>query len=162
LSKTTNLYFCNRMSRRFTTSVGLMTAAIIVIAAFQIYWLNVKIEEEKKTLRFRTNVLFRESVFDLQSSKLKIDSSAKCRVGFPPDIARFADIVRKRLSDSLLPAPPGNRNSIITLERPIDRFPMNDSASGPKYRWGGRFFEFLKGIDSLQDSLKMSDIYSTY
>lgn len=149
------------MNRKFRISVGLMTAAILVIAAFQIYWLNVKMEEEKRTLRFRTNILFRESVFELQSSKLKIDSSAKWRVGFPPDIARFADVVRKKLSDSLYPLP-RNRNSIITLERSSDRLPFPDSMPRTGYRSGRRFFEFLLGIDSLQDSLKVLDISNEY
>lgn len=150
------------MNRKFRMSVGLMIAAILVIAAFQIYWLSIKVTEEKRTLRFRTNMLFRESVFELQSSKLKIDSSAKWRTGFPPDIARFADVVRKKLSDSLYPLPPRNRNSIITLERSPDGPPFTDSMPRPGYRSGGRFFEFLLGIDSLQDSLKVLDISNEY
>ena len=149
------------MTRKFSLSVGLMTAAIVLIAAFQIYWLTIKVEEEKRILRIRTNILFRESVFDLQTSRLKIDSAAKLRIGFPPDVARFADVVRKKLSDSLFPIPPQNRNVFITLERPVDTAPK-DSVPGNSFRSGGRFFQFLVGIDSLQDSLRVADIEAAF
>ncbi|HRO48045.1 HAMP domain-containing sensor histidine kinase [Agriterribacter sp.] len=150
------------MTRKFSISVSLMVAAIILIAAFQVYWIVIKINEEKRTLRFRTNVIFRESVFDLQSSKLKLDSTTRLRYGLPPDIARFTDMVRKRLSDSsaAMPSQP-TRNSIITVERPAG-VPADDSLLRRSYKAGGRFFEFLIGIDSLQDSLRVTDIREAY
>lgn len=151
------------MKRKFIISVGLMVAAIIVIAAFQVYWIMIKIEEEKRILRFRTNVIFRESVFDLQSSKLKLDSTTRLRYGLPPDIARFTDMVRKHLSDSSynIPSQPSTRNSILTVERPAGT-PANDSVSRRSFKSGGRFFEFLIGIDSLQDSLRVYEIRAAY
>ncbi|MCC6290178.1 MAG: HAMP domain-containing histidine kinase [Chitinophagaceae bacterium] len=150
------------MKKTFITSLGLMIAAILLITAFQVYWLSMKVEEERRTLRFRTNALFRESVFELQSSKLKIDSSAKWMVGYPPGVARFADVVRRRISDSLMPALPENKNSIITLERPPGTPPSPDSSSRIPYRAGDRYFEVLMGIDSLQDSLHITDIKTVF
>ena len=150
------------MKTTFSTSVGLMIAAIVLITAFQIYWLNMKVEEERKNLRYRTGTLFRESVFELQSSKLKIDSSARWRTGYPPGVARFAEVIRKHISDSLMPPHPENRNSIITLERPPGSMPPPDSVNRIPYRSGGRFFEVLIGIDSLQDSLSVADIQTVY
>lgn len=150
------------MKKTFSTSLGLMIAAIVLITAFQIYWLNMKVEEEKRTLRFRTNALFRESVFELQSSKLKIDSSAKWMIGYPPGVARFADVVRKRVSDSLMPLGRENRNSIITLERPLGAPPSHDQNARIQYRAGERYFEILMGIDSLQDSLRIHDICTVF
>lgn len=139
-----------------------MTAAIILIAAFQVYWIVIKINEEKRVLRFRTNIIFRESVFDLQSSKLKLDSTARLRYGLPPDIARFADMIRKRISDSLNNTPSySTRNSIITVERPASSL-NDDSLLRRSYKAGGRFFEFLIGIDALQDSLRVTDIREAY
>ncbi|MCO5235751.1 MAG: HAMP domain-containing histidine kinase [Chitinophagaceae bacterium] len=149
------------MSRKFYTSVGLMVAAILLVAAFQIYWIVMKVNEEKRILRFRTNIIFRESVFDLQSSKLRLDSTIRLRYGLPPDIARFADMVRQRISDSLNgKSTQSTRNSIITVERPANT--VDDSLLRRTYRAGGRFFEFLIAIDSLQDSLRVRDIRDTY
>jgi two-component system phosphate regulon sensor histidine kinase PhoR len=139
------------MNRKFSISVGLMVAAIVLIAAFQVYWIVIKINEEKRVLRFRTNVIFRESVFDLQSSKLKLDSTTRLRYGLPPDIARFTETIRKRMSDSLYNIPPQpTRNSIITVERSAGSMP-DDTRLRRSYKAGGRFFEFLIGIDYLQD-----------
>ncbi|HRP55115.1 HAMP domain-containing sensor histidine kinase [Agriterribacter sp.] len=150
------------MNRKFSISVGLMVAAIALIAAFQVYWIVIKVNEEKRVLRFRTNVIFRESVFDLQASKLKLDSSSRLRYGLPPDIARFTETIRKRMSDSFYTVPPQpTRNSIITVERPAGSAP-DDTALRRSYRAGGRFFEFLIGIDSLQDSLRVMDIRDAY
>ena len=149
------------MNRKFSISVGLMTAAIVLVATFQIYWLTIKVEQEKWMLHFRTNILFRETVFDLQASKLKIDSSAKWSIGFPPNLARFADVVRKKLTDSLFPLPPQNRNAFITLERPAEAV-QNDSITRSSFRSGDRFFQFLVSIDSLQDSLRVADISAAF
>ncbi|MBX2924859.1 MAG: HAMP domain-containing histidine kinase [Chitinophagaceae bacterium] len=148
------------MKRRFNISVTLMVAAILLIAAFQIYWLYMNIEEEKRNLRWRTNFLFREAVFDLRASKLKLDTTARFRYGLPPDIARFTDAVRQKLFDSTDQVIP-QRNSIITLEKQ-GTFSMSDSMPRGGYRSAGRFFEFLIGIDSLQDSLKIKDIMYAY
>lgn len=139
-----------------------MIAAILVIAAFQVYWIMLKVEEENRILRFRTNMIFRESVFDLQSSKLKIDSSIRYRYGLPPDIARFTEIVRNRLNDSSIsfPSQP-TRNSIITVEKPASAI-SDEAELRRSYKAGGRFYEFLIGIDSLQDSLRVLDIRKTY
>ncbi len=150
------------MNRKFTISVSLMTAAIILIAAFQVYWITVKINEEQRILRIRTNFIFRESVFDMQSSKLKLDSTTRLRYGLPPDIARFTEIVRKRLNDSInhMPSQPALK-SIMTVERPAGAS-LGDSSLRNGYKSGGRFYEFLVGIDSLQDSLRVNEIVDTY
>lgn len=148
------------MKRRFNISVTLMIAAILLIGAFQVYWLHMNIEEEKKTLRWRTNFLFRESVFELRSSKLKLDTTARFRYGLPPDIARFGDAIRRKLFDSADHMVP-QRNSIITLEKQ-GGLSAPDSMPRGGYRSAGRFFEFLIGIDSLQDSLKVKDIIYAY
>lgn len=150
------------MNRKLSISVGLMVAAIVLIAAFQVYWIVMKINEEKRVLRFRTNVIFRESVFDLQASRLKLDSTSRLRYGLPPDIARFTETIRKRMSDSFYAIPPQpTRNSIITVERSAGSV-TNDTVLRRSYKAGGRFFEFLIGIDSLQDSLKVMDIRDAY
>ena len=150
------------MKIAFRTSLGLMIAAILLITAFQMYWLYMKVEEEERILNYRANTLFRESVFELQSSKLKIDSSTRWMIGYPPGVGRFADVIRKRISDSLMPLYPEYKNSIITLERPPGSMPLSDSAQRISYRSGERFFEVLMGIDSLQDSLKVADIEAVY
>ena len=52
----------------------IMAITIIGITAFQVYWLNNTYEREKRTLEIRSNMIFRETVYKLQASKLKLDS----------------------------------------------------------------------------------------
>ena len=51
----------------------LMTITIIAITGFQVYWIRKSYEREQRTLEMRTNMLFRETVFSLQASKLKVE-----------------------------------------------------------------------------------------
>src|SRR5690606_21026224 len=57
--------------------------------------------------------------------------------------------------------PQPTRNSIITVERSAGSV-TDDTVLRRSYKAGGRFFEFLIGIDSLQDSLKVMDIRDAY
>ncbi|MBX3240112.1 MAG: HAMP domain-containing histidine kinase [Chitinophagaceae bacterium] len=142
-------------------SLILMITAILLIAAFQIYWLNVNYEEQKRDLRFRTNVLFRESIFDLRASKLKLDTTARLRYGLPPDVSRFMDAIRSKITDSVQEPSRVNPLEVISLEKK-GGLGLADSVPRAGYRSAGRFFEFLIGIDSLQDSLRLVDVSNAY
>lgn len=150
------------MNSKISIPLVLMIATILLVAAFQVYWLHMSVEEEKRNLRYRTNFLFRETVFELRSSKLKLDTSARFRYGLPPDIARFAEAIRKKISDTPEHEQPRpGMNSIISIEKQ-GGLGIADSIPRGMYRSKGRFFEFLVGIDSLQDSLKLRDVVTAY
>lgn len=150
------------MKSRVNFSLVLMIATIGLVAAFQVYWLHMSVEEEKRNLRYRTNFLFRETVFELRSSKLKLDTSARFRYGLPPDVSRFAEAIRKKISDSPEPGrPKPDMNPIISIEKQ-GGLGIADSIPRGMYRSRGRFFEFLVGIDSLQDSLRLRDVMQAY
>ncbi len=141
-------------------SLVLMVAAILVAAAFQVYWLHASYEQRQKDLRYRTNFLFRETIFELRATKLKLDTTARLRYGLPPDVSRFMDAIRSKITDSVPPMQPGPLE-IISLEKK-GGLGLADSVPRAGYRSAGRFFEFLIGIDSLQDSLKVRDISAAY
>jgi two-component system, OmpR family, phosphate regulon sensor histidine kinase PhoR len=52
-----------------------MIATIFIIAGFQVYWLNKLYTDEKQGLRKEADLLFRESVYNLQLHKLKSDTT---------------------------------------------------------------------------------------
>src|SRR5688572_14882134 len=54
----------------------IMAVTIVGITVFQVYWLHNTYEREKRTLEIRSNMMFRETVYKLQASKLRIDSLA--------------------------------------------------------------------------------------
>lgn len=52
----------------------LMVAAIVLIAGFQIYWLNKLYEDEAASFKKTTDVVFRETMYKVQAQRLKRDS----------------------------------------------------------------------------------------
>ena len=52
----------------------IMAITIIGITVFQVYWLKNTYERERRALEIRTNMMFRETIYKLQASKLRIDS----------------------------------------------------------------------------------------
>lgn len=52
----------------------LMVAAIVLIACFQIYWLNKLYEDEAAGFKKTTDVVFRETMYKVQAQRLKRDS----------------------------------------------------------------------------------------
>ena len=85
------------MAKKFKAPLVLMVAAMLLIIAFQGYWLNLNFKEEKRNLHFRTNIIFRETIFQLQASKLNLDTSLHLKFRSSNDIARFTDVVRERV-----------------------------------------------------------------
>src|SRR5690349_15567578 len=51
-----------------------MIITTLVIAGFQLYWLYDNYSREKRSLSIRTNMALRESVFELQAMKLKLNN----------------------------------------------------------------------------------------
>ncbi len=148
------------MSRNI--SLILMVSAILVVAAFQLYWLHESYEQRQRDLRYRTNFLFRETIFELRATKLKLDTTARLRYGLPPDVSRFMDAIRSKIEEpGPQPVPERPTLEIISLEKK-GGLDVADSVPRAGYRSAGRFFEFLIGIDSLQDSLKVRDIALSY
>ena len=50
-----------------------MGLTILGIAGFQYYWLEKAFERERRNFEMRTGYLFRESIYNLQAEKLKLD-----------------------------------------------------------------------------------------
>jgi two-component system phosphate regulon sensor histidine kinase PhoR len=148
------------MRKKFRIPAFLMIAAMLLIVAFQVYWLNLNYKEERRNLRFRSNILFRECVFQLQATKLNLDSTMLLGYRSARDIARFADVVRARINNSVLNLPDA-KNKMIAFEK-MKSVPGSDSMQNTRNRLDGRFFDFLISIDSLQDSIKVREIITSY
>ena len=61
--------------KKLRGSVVLMVVAILGITGFQLYWLKNNYDREKETLQLQTRQAFRQTVVQLQASKLHLDSS---------------------------------------------------------------------------------------
>lgn len=148
----------------------LMALTILAIAAFQLYWLNKAYQREERTLEMRTNFMFRETVFALQGSKLKLDkivgdSSAPTRVFIQqerpekkertksaPDqkVVHMVDILTKKVKDS-------NGRAVLIRGGDTMRF-TNKALSGRR----NRLMQFLFDIDSVQDSVRVKELEVAY
>lgn len=161
----------------------LMTVAILGITGFQLYWLKQNYTREKKSLELKTNTAFHETIMRLQTSKLKLENidwkegvakpaanvfmtedgeNVKVRVAPRQKIVSTVNVIRDKMKDSLKKM--GKRGVVISMNKTTvdihgDTNHLQRVVSGPG---GGRdyIFNFLYGVDSLQDSLRVSEIDS--
>lgn len=168
----------------------LMLVSILGIAAFQGYWLKQNYEREEKTLAIKTEMLFRETVMKLQVSKLKLDGvlmdstgtgkgemrifigdDKKMPVRFGPgeEVVSTINVIRDKLADSIRrDTAKTKKGMVISMQTSSSFTAENDSLKfdmdipAPPHGRGNRFFNFLYGVDSLQDTLRQSEIDSAY
>jgi two-component system phosphate regulon sensor histidine kinase PhoR len=161
-------------SRKKHIPIGLMVIAIVAIAFFQGYWLYKTFGDEKQTLSIRTNVLFRESIFESQAARFNMDTSGTIKIGNKVDAIRVISNVKQRMHvvDS---AEPGEKRIFLTLKnrarnddtllskQPDSVFDVN-LQNFPQRRTFNRsikgdvFYDVLQGVDMVQDSLTIPDV----
>jgi two-component system, OmpR family, phosphate regulon sensor histidine kinase PhoR len=173
-------YSVNMKNFRWLTI--LMFTAILGIAIFLVYWLYQNYSREKSAMQLRTNAAFRETVVDLQTSKLNLENfspksgksgpevkvvmarrgdSMKVRMGSPHDVFSTINIIRNKVTDSLKKN--GSKRMVISMDettfssqRDTDHFTkaINPPQAG--------IIRLLMDVDSLQDSLRVSEVDSAY
>jgi two-component system phosphate regulon sensor histidine kinase PhoR len=183
-----NNYICSSMKRRtIIPEPVLMLLSIILVVGFQVYWLKNNYDREKRSLEIKTNIDFQETVRHLQAVKLKIEDLSdidsmprtRVRIMVGQDIAS-PENMKMRPEDT----PP---QEVITMVNAIRDKTKNDSAfktlttvisTGKEkiinhpdsfmksddslMRGKNKFFRFLYGVDSLQDSIKVSEINKSF
>lgn len=146
-----------------------MVLTIMAITGFQLYWLKKAYDREQRNLEMRTNFMFRETIFDLQGSKLKLDkllgdsasptkvfiqqyTGNKLKAKGRPDqkVVNMVDILTKKIKDSA-------GKAIIVRGSDTMHF-SNKSFSGRR----NRLMQFLFDIDSLQDSIRVKEVQTAY
>lgn len=138
-----------------------MVITIMGITAFQIYWLKDTYKREKWNLERMCNFTFRETVNALQASKLNIGKS---------EDSVFGKATKKALRLKMNP----NRKMIsmvnVLKERIRDSaiketvyFSQGDDSieTEPPHR-RHKLMQFLFFVDSLQDSVRIAEIYPVY
>jgi two-component system, OmpR family, phosphate regulon sensor histidine kinase PhoR len=147
----------------------LMAITIAGIAAFQLYWLRKTYEREERTLEMRTNMAFRETVTELQVSKLKLDHINFDSVQFatrpegppggPPIRIQLHSDEKMRNMVQVL-----SRKAKDSLDRKIvfrERADSNRRYKG-NYRQRNRLVQFLYDVDSLLDPVTVPEIHAAY
>ena len=146
-----------------------MVLTIMAIIVFQVYWLSKAYEREKRTLEMRSNFLFRETVFNLQGSRLKLDKLMSDTLqgqrivlrqnvndtanagNFRRDqkMVNMIEVISKRIKDT-------GDQLIISSDSPL----VFKEKNFPGRR--NKLMQFLFEIDSIQDSVRVSEIQTAY
>jgi two-component system, OmpR family, phosphate regulon sensor histidine kinase PhoR len=167
----------------------LMLVAIVGITSFQFYWLRQNYAREKKTTTINAEVAFQETIMQLQVAKLKLDdvqwngkdsggnklkiithenNGGRMQVRLSPgkEIISTINVVRGKLIDSLKKNPDSKPGMITISMSKTSTSPGKDSIQLERHirepEKGNHFFNLLYGVDSLQDSLRLSEIDSAY
>ena len=173
-------------TRHFEPFLFLMVVTILVITGFQAYWLKNNYDREKRSMHIRANMAFQETVRQLQAAKLKLkdpffpdslhrgkarifidgdiqESDVKVKVLPRREIVTMVDAMRNKIHDSLKDA---RVNSAVVIS--MDKNGMPAGADSLPLRiqrraeGDNRIFQFLYGVDSLQDSLRIPEITTAY
>jgi len=181
-----HLYGQTQTMKKLHWLILLMAVAIAGITGFQAYWLKQNYTREKKTLAIKTGVAFRETILRLQVTKLKLDEhwldssggqkvkilvndarreQVSIRVGPKEKIVSTINVLRSKLKDSLKIRPGGKPGIIISMDKTTgtlnrDSIHLERTLPGPPGR--DRIFNLLYGVDSLQDTLRVTEIDSAF
>jgi len=161
--------------KKLRPQVLLMLFTILGVTGFQLFWLKQTYEREKKSLELKTDLAFRDAVFNLQASRLRLpvpgsdtpqirdikilsnDSSVTgkmtVQLNAKKGMLSTINVISRKLSDSVKTH--GIKRMVVTHDqdfftRSID---PGDSTAG-----NGHVLRFLYGVDSLQTPLNIKEI----
>jgi len=149
------------MNRKLRIPVFFMVLSILVISSFQVYWLRKNYAEEKHLFSIRTNLLFRETIMRLQASKLHLDSNINIRIQDKEGIISMTNILQEKMRDTAFQDKKINTAMVITVNHGDLPLPAD---SNVQYQFkrsmpaGGPVFDFLRGVDSLHDSITVKEL----
>ena len=173
------LFLDSRMNRKFF-SILLVVLSIGVIAAFQLFWLRSNYTEQMRLFSIHGNILFRETIFKLQASKLHLDTNIRIRhADERGGLISMTQVLKDEMKDS-----DKKTNSFIvsintekktlpsdsSMRYFFPKHPLNDSdvkmiRSTERMEQAGpqkAVYNFLLGIDSLQDSISVKELHQRY
>ncbi|MBL0068400.1 MAG: HAMP domain-containing histidine kinase [Chitinophagaceae bacterium] len=163
----------------------LMGITLAAITGFQVFWLGENYTREKRTLHIKTQMAFGEAMRDLQVKKFRLggfsndsgkgevkvfirsdNTGPANRIPGKAEVVSTINIIRDKLLDSLKKALPPRAGMVISMEK-TDMHIGHDSFrirhNLPPGRPGeDQFIDLLYGVDSLQDSIKITDISKAY
>ncbi len=162
---------------KFSRLALLMVATIVAIAGFQAFWLWQNFSREKMAVESQAELLFRESVFALQSAKFNLDSlhisgsfADSSRSGIRRgqalpgrQVINMVNTIGNIRQDSLKNT---DKQVFITLDQSSVLYKedtlKSTSAFNFTQRDGSQIVRFLYGIDSTQDSIRVREVDSAF
>ena len=142
-----------------------MALTILGIAGFQYYWLEKAYEREKRNFEMRTGYLFRESIYNLQAVKLKLDRI----MGDSNTTKVFVD--RGMEKQLRMRSGPGPDDKMINMVDVLIK--KAKDSSGKAYVIKGadtmhmslrrnRLMQFVFDVESIQDSIRVKEVETEF
>jgi len=143
-----------------------MLAAILLIVSFQGWWLYKTYKEQQREMWRSSSSMFRESVWQLQGARLKLDSNERFRFpGRGESVAIMMNMVRKKLNDKgrldgtkKIAMKKGKEDSSFLLQIKIG----TDTGLNKKEKALDRMLNIMMGADSLLAPLTITEIRNKY
>lgn len=150
------------LMNRSVTSILLMALTIGAIVVFQVSWLHKNYQEEKRIFTIHTNLLFRETIYKLQASRLHLDTAFDIRVQDKSGVISMTNVLKDNVTRDSAGRLHASKAVIVSVRH--DRAEEGpDSMAQVMYRSANdKVFAFLSGVDSLQDSISVKDISDRY
>ncbi len=166
----------------------LMGITILGITGFQLYWLRQNYDREEKAMEIKTDMAFRQTIMELQVSKLKLDTAmwnekrgqgGKANIMLKEGGRRNVDIhvaqregvistinvIRGKLKDSLKLRTDVKSGMVVMNTKEL-RMPGDSIGFVRRLPEPGapidNIYSFLYIVDSLQDSLRISEIDTAF
>ena len=157
--------------KKLRTARALMFLSTFVIICFQVYWLFTLYNDKYSSIQKNTDVVFRETLYQLQVARFTEDSLFNGLPGENLFTVDMLNVLKKRINDTGLMA--GNKKSIVitidhnsdtTIKRGLiikDSFIRNNIF----FKQVGKapsFTRSIKDSNQLYDSIPVSVIAASY
>ncbi|HEY0678652.1 MAG TPA: HAMP domain-containing sensor histidine kinase [Chitinophagaceae bacterium] len=149
------------MKNRLRISLVLMLVSMILLAAFQGWWLYKSYGEEKETMNIRTSVLFRETLFRMQASKLRLDTNIRVALPNPSNAAGVINVLRESMRDSLRVLPGRKSTMIVSVDQSFSS-ERDTAATFIRRHSRDQVFDVLMGSESADDTLQIDEIKTLF
>src|SRR5664279_3269756 len=110
--------------KKLRTARILMALSVLVISGFQVYWLVTLYNDKANSIHKNTDIIFKETLYELQVKRFKNDSLFP---GLPGDNLFMMDMVNvlRREIDTNLPH--GQRRKVlISINSKVDTSPVKN------------------------------------
>ncbi len=142
-----------------------MVAAILLITSFQGWWLYKTYKEQQREMWRSSHMYFRESIWQLQGARLKLDSTERFRPpGRGESVGMMLNMVRRKLNEKkkgdtseTVRLQSGKEGSVLVL---INK--KTDSLAVKREKATERMIDIMMGADSLLEPLTITEIKTKY
>ena len=157
--------------KKLRTAQLLMALSVLLITCFQVYWLVTLYNDKESSIKKNTDVVFRETLYQLQVKRFKNDSSFSGLPGENLFMVDMVNVLRKEVDDTTLLQ--GHKKKVfISINGKVDsshneNIIFKDSTHNENViiRHDGKSPQFLRSLkdsSQLYDSIPLKVIDSSY